>query len=159
MSRTLIEQVIEQLNLPIRLVGGVERADAILTLKANLRKHANLKRMAEGYQIPIFAVKANNVGQVAVTLQQALGREVKGENSAIGWNQFAHNGNENDEWDALEEARLAVEQVVLPKGQPVELLPRSAHVRKMQHEFVEHYRLKSSSFGVEPNRRLRIYPA
>ncbi|MBV9387354.1 MAG: hypothetical protein JOZ78_13105, partial [Chroococcidiopsidaceae cyanobacterium CP_BM_ER_R8_30] len=28
-----------------------------------------------------------------------------------------------------------------------------------QHELVEHYRLKSSSFGEEPNRRLRIYPA
>jgi predicted RNA-binding protein Jag len=59
----------------------------------------------------------------------------------------------------LEEARLAVEQIVIPKGQPVELLPRSAQVRKMQHELVEHYRLKSHSFGEEPNRRLRIYPA
>jgi hypothetical protein len=64
-----------------------------------------------------------------------------------------------DEIGALEEARLAVEQIVIPKGQPVELLPRSAKVRKMQHELVEHYRLKSSSFGDEPNRRLRIYPA
>jgi predicted RNA-binding protein Jag len=61
--------------------------------------------------------------------------------------------------DALEEARLAVEQIVIPKGQPVELLPRSSQVRKMQHELVEHYRLKSDSFGDEPNRRLRIYPA
>jgi len=29
----------------------------------------------------------------------------------------------------------------------------------MQHELVEHYRLQSRSFGDEPNRRLRIYPA
>jgi predicted RNA-binding protein Jag len=71
---------------------------------------------------------------------------------------FSPNGNE-DEIEALEEARLAVEQIVLPKGQPVELLPRSPKVRKMQHELVEHYRLQSSSFGDEPNRRLRIYPA
>ena len=61
--------------------------------------------------------------------------------------------------EALEEARLAVEQIVIPKGQPVELLPRSGKVRKMQHELVEHYRLKSASFGDEPNRRIRIYPA
>ncbi|MGL5058627.1 MAG: R3H domain-containing nucleic acid-binding protein, partial [Microcoleus sp.] len=65
----------------------------------------------------------------------------------------------SDEIEALEEARLAVEQIVIPKGQPVELLPRSPHVRKMQHELVEHYHLKSHSFGEEPNRRLRIYPA
>jgi predicted RNA-binding protein Jag len=41
----------------------------------------------------------------------------------------------------------------------VELLPRSAKVRKMQHELIEHYHLKSDSFGDEPTRRLRIYPA
>lgn len=159
MSRSLVEQVIEQLNLPIRLVGGVERADAILTLKANLRKHASLRRMAEGYQVPIHVVKANTVVQIAHTLQQALGKEDGRVALTTGWDTLAENGDKDDEWDALEEARRAVEQIVIPKGQPVELLPRSAHVRKLQHEFIEHYRLKSSSFGVEPNRRLRIYPA
>jgi predicted RNA-binding protein Jag len=59
----------------------------------------------------------------------------------------------------LPQPPLAVEQIVIPKGQPVELLPRSARIRKMQHELAEHYRLKSCSFGDEPNRRLRIYPA
>jgi predicted RNA-binding protein Jag len=73
-------------------------------------------------------------------------------------NLFVASGS-SDEIEALEEARLAVEQIVIPKGQPVELLPRSSQVRKMQHELVEHYRLKSNSFGEEPNRRLRIYPA
>ncbi|MBD1867317.1 AAA family ATPase [Cyanobacteria bacterium FACHB-471] len=159
MSRSLVEQVIEQLKLPVRVVGGVERADAILTLKANLRKHANLRRMAEGYGLPIYAVKANTVAHIASTLQQALGQEDKSVEPDLESSESAYSGDEDDEWDALEEARLAVEQVVIPKGQPVELLPRSAHVRKLQHEFIEHYRLKSSSFGVEPNRRLRIYPA
>ncbi len=158
MSRNLVEQVIEQWNLPIRVVGGVERADAILTLKANLRKHANLRRMAEGHQVPIYATKGNTAAQVANTLQQALGREDTVE-ASVELQGFAYRGDADDEWDALEEARLAVEQVVIPKGQPVELLPRSAQVRKLQHEFVEHYRLKSNSFGAEPNRRLRIYPA
>jgi stage III sporulation protein SpoIIIAA len=160
MSRNLVEQTIEQLKLPVRVVGGVERADAILTLKANLRKHANLRRMAEGYGVPIYAVKANTIAQIASTLQQALGMEDdQSVEPELEFSEFAYSGDEDDEWDALEEARLAVEQVVIPKGQPVELLPRSAHVRKMQHEFIEHYRLKSSSFGAEPNRRLRIYPA
>ncbi len=77
---------------------------------------------------------------------------------AVDLRLFTQKGSD-DELDALEEARLAVEQIVLPKGQPVELLRRSAAVRKMQHELVEHYHLKSTSFGEEPNRRLRIYPA
>ena len=71
--------------------------------------------------------------------------------------------NSNDERyseiDALEEARVAVEQIVIPKKESVELLPRSAYVRKMQHELVERYQLNSHSFGEEPHRRLRIYPA
>jgi hypothetical protein len=50
-------------------------------------------------------------------------------------------GDEEDEINALEEARLAVEQVVLPKGQPVELLPRSSKLRQMQHELVERYHM------------------
>lgn len=160
MSRTLVEKAAEQLNLPVRLVGSVEQADAILTLKANLRKHANLRPMAEGYQVPIYTVRANTLAQIGDRLQQILGRSEELETEpTIELVDFAYSGDESDEWDALEEARLAVEQIVIPKGQPVELLPRSAHVRKMQHEFVEHYRLKSSSFGTEPNRRLRIYPA
>lgn len=159
MSRNLVEQVIQQWNLPIRLTGGVEHADGILTLKANLRKHANLRRMAEGYEVPIHVVKTNTVAQIVKTLQQALGLEDTETASNHETDYFAQTGDEDDAWDALEEARLAVEQIVIPKGQPVELLPRSAHVRKMQHEFVEHYRLKSSSFGTEPNRRLRIDPA
>jgi stage III sporulation protein SpoIIIAA len=159
MSRRLVEDLIAEMDLPIRLTAGIEHADGILTLKANLRKHANLQRMAQGHQVPIYAVRANTAAQIAQALQQALGMEDKEPSVAIESGHFAYTGNEEDEWDALEEARLAVEQIVIPKGQPVELLPRSASVRKMQHEFVEHYRLKSSSFGVEPNRRLRIYPA
>jgi stage III sporulation protein SpoIIIAA len=160
MSRTLVEQVIEQLNLPIRLVGGVEGANGILTLKANLRKHSNLRRMAAGYQIPIYTVRTNTVAQLANTLQDAIADSsdrLTASNTEL--DGFATTGDEDDAWDALEEARLAVEQVVIPKGQPVELLPRSARIRKMQHEFVEHYQLKSSSVGTEPNRYLRIYPA
>lgn len=159
MSRNLVEQTIEQLSLPIQVVSGVERADAILTLKANLRKHANLRRMATGYEVPLYVVRANTVDQIAKALQQAVGQADDAIAPDVELSEFAYSGDEDDEWDALEEARLAVEQVVIPKGQPVELLPRSSYVRKLQHEFIEHYRLKSSSFGAEPNRRLRIYPA
>ena len=91
-------------------------------------------------------------------LKRMLNMDEAGLSEPVNLNLFARSGDE-DEIEALEEARLAVEQIVIPKGQPVELLPRSAKVRKMQHELVEHYRLKSTSFGDEPNRRLRIYPA
>ncbi len=73
--------------------------------------------MAEGYGVPIYAVKANTVAQIASTLQQALGLEDdQSVEPELESGKFAYSGDEDDEWDALEEARLAVEQVVIPEG-------------------------------------------
>jgi len=96
--------------------------------------------------------------QISYGLKQLLNLDESSTPEALDLNIFAQGGSD-DEIEALEEARLAVEQIVLPRKQPVELLPRSAKVRKMQHELVEHYRLQSDSMGEEPNRRLRIYPS
>jgi stage III sporulation protein SpoIIIAA len=68
-------------------------------------------------------------------------------------------GINSDEMEALAEVRLVVERVVIPLRQPVDLLPRSARVRKLQHQLVERYRLNSNSVDSEPERHLRIYPA
>ena len=58
----------------------------------------------------------------------------------------------------LEEARLIIEEVVIPKKQTIDLLPRPKTIRKLQHELLRHYNLKGLSVGKEPNLRLRIYP-
>jgi len=50
----------------------------------------------------------------------------------------------------LEEARLPWSRLLFPRDSQLELLPACSKVRKMQHELVEHYRLKSNSFGEEP---------
>ncbi|MEW6497051.1 MAG: R3H domain-containing nucleic acid-binding protein [Cyanobacteriota bacterium] len=155
-SRNQLEQVIQMLSLPVVLAQDMESADAVLSLKSYARKHANLQRMASDYQAPIYMVKANSISQITRTLRQVLGMdnlEITDEPERV------FSSGSDDDLDALEEARRAVEQVVLPLGKSMELLPRSARVRKMQHELVEHYCLNSSSVGEEPNRRLRIYPA
>lgn len=157
-SRHLVEQVIQTLNLPIVLTKDMDSADAILALRSHLKSHSKLRQMAKTRQVSIYTVKSNSVPQIIRSLQRVLHIDDTGVEEPVNLNLFSRSGDE-DELEALEEARLAVEQIVIPKGQPVELLPRSAKVRKMQHELVEHYRLKSSSFGDEPNRRLRIYPA
>jgi stage III sporulation protein SpoIIIAA len=155
-SRHQIQQVIQMLSLPVVLTGDVESADAILALKSHVRKHSNLERMASDRQVPIYTLKANTIPQITRTLRQVLGME---QPSASDEPELGFQSGSGDEIDALEEARQAVEQIVLPRGEPVELLPRSAKVRAMQHELVERYRLHSSSVGEEPNRRLRIYRA
>lgn len=157
-SRHQLEQVIRTLNLPVLLTKDIDGADAVLALRSHLKTQGKLKQMARSRHLPVHTLKSNTVPQMIRTLQRLLDLDASHVNQAVDLNLFARSGAE-DELEALEEARLAVEQIVIPKGQPVELLPRSGKVRKMQHELVEHYRLKSDSFGEEPNRRLRIYPA
>jgi stage III sporulation protein SpoIIIAA len=157
-SRGQLDQVIQTLNLPIVLTKNLDDADAVLALRSHIKNHSKLRNLAKQRQVPIHAVKANSIPQIVRSLRRMLQMEDTSLEETVDINLFSPSGEEN-ELEALEEARLAVEQIVIPKGQPVELLPRSAKVRKMQHELVEHYRLRSTSFGEEPNRRLRIYPA
>ena len=159
-SRHQVEQVIRTMHLPVVVTKDLDEADAVLALRSHVKNHSKLRHVAKNRQVPIYTIKSNTVPQIIRGFQRLLKMDDAGapDNEPLNLVLFSQDGDE-DELEALEEARLAVEQIVLPKGQPVELLPRSPKVRKMQHELVEHYRLKSSSFGEEPNRRLRIYPA
>lgn len=157
-SRHQLEQVISVLTLPVVLTKDIDTADAILALRSHVKNHAKLRQMAKARHVPIHVIKSSTIPQITRGLRRLLNIDDPEMADDRELQLFLHNGSD-DEMDALEEARLAVEQIVIPKGQPVELLPRSPQVRKMQHELVEHYRLKSHSFGEEPNRRLRIYPA
>ncbi|MGL5035126.1 MAG: R3H domain-containing nucleic acid-binding protein, partial [Microcystaceae cyanobacterium] len=158
LGRSQIEQVIEVLNLPVVLTNDLQSADAILALRSQVKTHSKLRQVAKGRHIPIYGVKSNTIPQISRALQRVLGQDDPHLAESTDLRLFSRGGSDDD-LEALEEARLAVEQIVIPTGQPVELLPRSGKVRKMQHELVEHYRLHSDSFGEEPNRRLRIYPA
>ncbi|MCM1982885.1 R3H domain-containing nucleic acid-binding protein [Lyngbya confervoides] len=157
-SRSQLDQVITSLNLPIVLTKDLEHTDVIFALRSNIKHHGKLRQIARNRQIPIHTIKSSSMPNIARGLRRLLNMEEPGKSELIDF-QLMTTGKEHDELEALEEARLAVEQIVIPKGQPVELLPRPANVRKMQHELIEHYRLQSRSFGDEPNRRLRIYPA
>lgn len=157
-SRHQLDQVIQVLKLPVVLTKDLDGADAVLALRSHVKNHSKLRQISKARHIPIHTIKASTVAEITHGLQRMLHIDVGEVLDVPDLRLFTKKGSD-DEIEALEEARLAVEQIVIPKGQPVELLPRSATVRKMQHELVEHYRLRSSSFGDEPNRRLRIYPA
>lgn len=157
-GRHQLDQLITTLNLPIVLTKDIDTADAVLALRSHVKNHSKLRHLAKSRQIPIHTLKSSSIPQIALGLRRLLNMDDPSEPETPDLSLFTR-GDTDDELEALEEARLAVEQIVIPKGQPVELLPRSANVRKMQHELVEHYHLTSRSFGDEPNRRIRIYPA
>ncbi|KAK9124138.1 hypothetical protein Sjap_013740 [Stephania japonica] len=56
------------------------------------------------------------------------------------------------------EARLAIEYIVIPGGEPVELLPRCSEIIARQLKLVESYQLAAEKSGTELNSRLQILP-
>lgn len=60
--------------------------------------------------------------------------------------------------EALEEARQAVEQIVVPLNSAVELLPRTAAVMVAQAELLLRYKLGYEMVGEGEKARLRILP-
>lgn len=57
-----------------------------------------------------------------------------------------------------QEVRLAIEYIVIPGGEPVELLPRCSDIVALQVELVESYQLAVEKSGSESNPRLQILP-
>ncbi|HEY9736468.1 MAG TPA: AAA family ATPase, partial [Trichocoleus sp.] len=132
-SRHQLVHIIETLQLPVALERELDEADAVLTLPAHRKHHSKLDRLAKQRQGRIEVARANTAPEITRSLRRLLGLEQPTTLDADELSLFASDGNDH-ELEALEEARLAVEQVVIPKGQPVELLPRSAKIRRLQHE-------------------------
>jgi nucleoside-triphosphatase THEP1 len=156
-SRHQTEQVVQSINLPIEITKDLDEADIVLALRSQIRTSSKVRQVAEARQIPIHAIKTSTLPQITRALRRILHIDESPADTISDLNMFAY-GDSEDEIEALEETRLAVEQIVIPKSQPVELLPRSSIIRRMQHELVELYQLRSESYGSEPNRRLRIFP-
>ena len=153
-SALLLEQAIRSRRLPVQCVESVEAADVVLALRQQLGQHPELRRRAQQAGVPILVIKADTLPQVQRGLERLLQRREPADAPEA---EPARSGPDDD-LAALEECRLAVEQLVLAKGQPVELLPRSARVRSLQAELAARYQLASAEFGSGRQQRLRIFP-
>ena len=215
----VVEEVIESLGLSERcvLTSVLEEASAVLAVKARVKGATWLRHAARARGMPIYALKAEGIPQLARAIQAMLGlnAQVLAESSGAGArsgepSSVPSSGNgegarasgasgerlESDssfgearvrtdgasdsaafggvspsdaasrdaprstpaeETDALEEVRMAVEQLVIPHQESVELLPRDARLLAMQKELIEReYRLAFEECGEGNARRIRI---
>ena len=158
-SPLLLEQAIRNRRLPVQLVDAVEEADAVLTVRQQLGHAPEVRRRAQQAGVPILVIKSDSLSQVQRGLERLLQRrDPAAEQNAPAPAAALGSTGADDELAALEECRLAVEQRVLPQGQPVELLPRSERVRRLQAELAAHYQLETAEFGSGRQQRLRIFP-
>ena len=129
----------------------LEQADVVLSVRQGMGQQPGLRRQAREARVPILVIKSDTLAQVERALERLLARQAD-------QTPPASSEDRADAFAALEECRLAVEQVVVPLGRPVELLPRTEEVRRMQADLVERYRLRSDVFGQADQRRLRVFP-
>jgi hypothetical protein len=154
-SRALLEEAARSRSLALEVVEAPEGADLLLSLRGHLGREPALRRRAQDLGLPILVIKSESLHQLQRALERVSGRRPSASTAAPA----AAGSGLDDAHAALEECRLAVEQVVLTQARPVELLPRSESVRRMQAELVNHYRLRSAVFGRGQQQRLRVFPA
>lgn len=138
-SRNRLEQAIRTTGLPVFISKDLGQADAVLTLKGQYRKMPKTLREAERRGLPVHIIRSNTITQISNFLRNAFSAD----RDAI-------------EANALKEAEEALAKVVSMEC-PVELNPQNAYVRMLQHELAERNRVKSTSIGVEPFRRVVYY--
>ena len=184
-SAHLWEQAVRSRALAVQRVESLEQAEAVLAVRQHLGLDPQVRRSAHRQGLPILVIKADTLPQIQRGLERLLTRRGgPGQASPLeerpgtpwararpgpgplasslgdgpGGSPSSVLSRPDDSIEALEECRLAVEQVALAQGRPIELLPRSGPIRALQAELVARYRLASAVFGRGDQQRLRVFP-
>lgn len=175
----VLEEVIASLELEDRVVltDQLEDASAVLAVKARVKGATWLRHAARARGMPIYALKVEGMPQLARAMQAMLGlnglnkstddrdaaaadasmADAAAAGAAQGTGRDVSSVTPADEIDALEEVRMAVEQLVIPHQEPVELLPRDERLLKMQADLItDEYRLQYEECGEGSSRRIKI---
>jgi stage III sporulation protein SpoIIIAA len=140
-SRDLVERVLRDLPIEVRVVNRTDVADVVLAL----RSRAGDPRVREAAErgIPVYEVKRNSTAEIRRVLRNAF--------AVVG-------GVAEDEVrDAVAEAEHAIGRV-MAEHVPVALAPRPPELRKVQHRLASRFHLETVSMGREPLRHLVVHP-
>ena len=142
-NRGKLQQAVRHTNSPVEVVDNIASADLLLTTKNYYRRKTSQLQAAEQKGKPVYVLRRNTTGQIeqfvkAVTRDKRHGRH----DQALD--------------DAMREAEDAVNRVHGGERQ-VELSPRGAYTRHVQHEIAEQNGLTSHSVGKDPARSVLIY--
>ncbi|KAJ6797633.1 Uncharacterized protein M6B38_215735 [Iris pallida] len=152
----------------IDVTDDIGSANAILASSSEMKQNPWIRSVAKYHQLPVFVIKANTMAQMVKAVRMILGMEsfgsvLNGPVNHVGRDiEIEDDAPERkpslEEIDALEEVRMAIEYIVIPGREPVELLPRCSEIIARQLELVESYQLAAEKSGTELNSRLQILP-
>jgi len=139
-NRVRLEDSIRKMRVPARVVTSLEDADLLMTSKSYYRRDSQVLKDAENRGTPIYVIRSDKNSQV----EQGLANIYRLDE---GTDSVARALRETE--DAIEEIRRS--------GEPVELSPQNAFIRRLQHQLAEKYDLVTKSTGKAPRRRVRIF--
>ena len=139
-----LQQAVQAVDAPIRLVDDLEDAELVLTTKSFYRRRTNALRQAEEQGRPVYVLRKNTTTQIHQFFR------------AITRNDGAHRQNQVRIAGAIKEAEQAAEFIKQGERQ-AELNPQSSYVRHLQHQIAERHGISSSSSGREPSRRVVMF--
>ncbi len=145
-SRSIVEKVIERLDLKAEITRNIDDADIVIAHKNFAKGGAKILSTANDYRLQIFFIKTNSMAQIQKVLKDAL---------QITETSETLQGYYDDAERALDEAKAAINKI-LAGAEHIELQPQSQQIRKLQHELVEQHNLQSKSVGEGAQRHLRI---
>lgn len=149
-SRSIVDKLIERLDIDATIVRSVEEADFVIAHKNFAKGGTKILSTANEYHLPVFFVRTNSMSQIQRVLKEAL--NLTQENQEV---KPLTNYKDSTEL-ALDETNAAIAK--LSEGAEIaELEPQEKSVRKLQHELVEAHGYKSTSVGEGKNRHLKIY--
>ncbi|KAM7251559.1 hypothetical protein ACFE04_023442 [Oxalis oulophora] len=143
-----------QMEDEVQLADNFGEADAMLALHAKLKKNTRIQAAAKSQSIPIYVTKTSSLVHITKAIQALMSDYAGG----LKGFESGDKTNKLEQIDALEEARIAIEQVIIPKGEAVELLPRPSHIMSLQMDLIQKYQLNSEKIGKETGVCLRILP-
>jgi stage III sporulation protein SpoIIIAA len=141
-SRDSLQRVIRDLRLEARSVNNPDRAHMIIALRARTNDD-RLQRLVQSTGLPVHTVRKNTTSQIRRLLQNTF--------------NLVQGVDESDIAAIVRETEAGIRRA-LEEGVVVELAPRSASLRQMQHRVASRHRVVVESVGSEPLRHLVIYP-
>ena len=149
-NRGRLQRAIQNSQTAAAIVDDLEHADVILTLKSQEKRQPKRLQEARARGVPFYSIRHNTATQMELFLAEV-------ERRGDGHDQRHREDRSYQTEAARSEAEVAVHEV-MASGRPVELAPRNAYLRRVQHELAGLYELVSESKDVEPFRRVIIYP-
>jgi stage III sporulation protein SpoIIIAA len=140
-SKEVLARVIDDMQIPARIVDDPGRASVVLSLRARAGDRSVRETAARG--VEIHEVKKNSSAEMRRVLRNLFAVVPGVEEDLVR--------------EAVSEAEHAIARVLTDQV-PVALSPRPAALRKMQHRLVARHHLEATSAGHEPFRHLVIYP-